>query len=63
MKALVAVEHTTIVAVWHMLTKGEVFIDPGPDYFTRDAPDRARKRAIRQLQNLGYDVEITPVAA
>lgn len=32
MRALVAVEHTIIVAVWHMLTNGEVYIDPGPDY-------------------------------
>lgn len=63
MKALVAVEHTVIVAVWHMLTKGEMFIDPGPDYFTKGNPDRARKRAVKQLQNLGYDVEITPIAA
>lgn len=63
MKALVAVEHTIIVAVWHMLSKGEVYIDPGPDYFTKQNPERARKRAVRELEKLGYDVEITPIAA
>ncbi len=62
-KAVVAIEHTILTAVWHMLRNGEVYIDPGADYYTRLDPQRARNKAIRQLQNLGYEVVITPVAA
>lgn len=62
-RALVAIEHTIIVAVWHMLTNGDVYIDPGPDYFTKRDPERDKNRAIKQLQRLGYDVEVTPMAA
>lgn len=62
-KAIVAIEHTILIAVWHILTNGEIYIDPGADYYTRLDPQRAKNKAIRQLQNLGYEVTITPVAA
>ena len=62
-KAVVAIEHTILIAVWHMLTNGEIYIDPGPDYYTRLDPQRAKNKAIRQLHNLGHEVVITPVAA
>jgi hypothetical protein len=35
MKALVAIEHTILTAAWHMLTNGELYQEPGPDYYTR----------------------------
>lgn len=63
MRALVAIEHTIIVAVWHMLSKGEAYVDPGPDYFTKHNADRDKNRAIRELERLGYAVEVTPLAA
>lgn len=62
-KAVVAIEHTILIAVWHMLRNGETYLDPGADYYTRLDPQRAKNKAIRQLQNLGYDVVVTPVAA
>jgi len=62
-KAVVAIEHTILIAVWHMLRNGEAYIDPGVDYYTRLDPQKAKNRAIRQLGELGYDVVITPVAA
>ena len=37
-KALVAVAHSLLVAVWHMLQTGETYLDPGGDYFTRRDP-------------------------
>ncbi len=62
-KAVVAIEHTILIAVWHMLTNGETYLDPGADYYTRLDPQRAKNKAIRQLQNLGYEVVVTPAAA
>jgi transposase len=34
-KALVAIEHVILIAAWNMLTNGEVYTDPGPDYYLR----------------------------
>jgi transposase len=62
-KAVVAIEHTILIAVWHMLTNGEAYLDPGVDYYTRLDPQKAKSKAIRQLRELGYEVVITPVAA
>ena len=62
-KALVAVEHSILAAVWHMLATGEYYTDPGADHFNRINPTRAKNNAIKQLNNLGYDVTITPVTA
>ncbi len=62
-KAVVAIEHTILIAVWHMLRNGETYLDPGVDYYTRLDPQKAKNRALRQLRELGYDVVITPVAA
>lgn len=62
-KALVAIEHTILIAVWNMLTTGEDFTDLGGDYHVRLDPEKAKKKAIRQLRTLGYEVAITPAAA
>lgn len=61
MKALVAVEHSILTAVWHMLTTGEVYRDPGPDYFAKRQPARTRARAVKQLEELGYTVTLEPL--
>lgn len=60
MKALVAVEHAILIAVWNMLTTGELYKDPGPDYFAKLQPAKTRTRAINQLQALGYTVTLEP---
>ena len=62
-KALVAVEHSILNAAWHMLRNGEIYNDPGADHYNRISPTRAKNKAIKQLNNLGYDVTITPVTA
>jgi transposase len=62
-KALVAVEHSILTAAWHMLRNGECYTDPGADHFNRINPSRAKNNAIKQLNNLGYNVTITPVTA
>jgi transposase len=62
-KAAVAVGHSMLVIAWHLLTNNCNYQDLGGDYFiTRDA-DRARQRAVAQLQALGYTVNLEPAAA
>lgn len=63
LKALVAIEHAMLVAVWKMATTGEAFAELGPDHYTKLNPDRTKKRALAQLRGLGYDVTIKPTAA
>lgn len=60
-KALVAVEHAMLTAAWHMLTTGELYKDPGADYFTGRTPAKTKARAIGQLESLGYQVILKPL--
>lgn len=52
-KAKVAIQHSMLIAIWHMGTTGTLYDDPGVDYFTRLNPGRAKKRAIHQLEAMG----------
>ncbi len=57
-KAIVALEHAMLIAVWNMLTTGATYDDPGGDFYTRLDPDRAKHRALDQLRKMGYAVTI-----
>jgi transposase len=63
-KAAVAVAHSLLELVWHLLSTGEVFKDPGDGYFTarQDAERRAR-RLVAQLEDLGYTVTLEAAPA
>ena len=50
------------IAVWHMLHDEVDYQDLGPDHFLNRNPDRARSRAIRQLNQLGYSVTLNPIS-
>jgi len=43
-KANVAIQHSMLIAIWHMGTTGTLYDDPGADYFARLNPNRAKKR-------------------
>jgi len=62
-RAVVAIERTILTAVWNMLTHGKEYVDLGSDYYTARDPMRAKTKAIRQLEALGYQVTIKPTAA
>lgn len=62
-KAMVAIEHSILTAVWHMLSNGGIYQDLGADYYARIQPQKAKSRGILQLENLGYQVQGTPMAA
>jgi transposase len=57
-KATIAVCHSILTAVWHMLQTGETYTDPGGDFFARRDPERTRKRLVNQLERLGYTVTV-----
>jgi len=63
-RALGAVKHSIIVSVWHMLSTGELYVDPGADYFDRRVdPQRKINRLIAQLEGLGQRVAVQPATA
>jgi transposase len=59
--AIVAMEHKMLICAWHMLVNGTFYQDPGPDYYTRHRPAKAKARALKQLQALGYNVTLEPL--
>lgn len=59
-KANVAIQRALLVAIWHMGTTGTLYDDPGADYYTRRRPERARQRAMHQLEAMGYRVSHFP---
>jgi transposase len=62
-RALGAVKHTLLSAIWHMLSTGETYRDLGADYFTQRDPERQTKRLVKQLERLGHTVTLTEEAA
>jgi hypothetical protein len=62
-RALGAVKHSLICAIWHMLSTGETYRDLGPDYFTNRDPERQTKRLVKQLERLGHHVTLQEAAA
>ena len=62
-KAIVALEHSILTAVWHMLTHNVDYHDLGGDYFTRRDPEHAMRRIVRQANALGFTVRFDPIQA
>jgi transposase len=62
MKALVALEHAMLIAIWNMLQTGALYTDPGGDFFSRRNPDQTKNRALDQLRRMGYAVSLQPLA-
>jgi transposase len=58
MKANVAIQHKMLTIIWHMATTGTLYEDPGADYFSRLHPERAKNRALHQLEAMGYKVTL-----
>lgn len=55
-RAIVAVAHSMILAIYHILKNREHFVDLGSDYFNTINAQKIINRNIRSLQNLGVDV-------
>jgi hypothetical protein len=58
-----AIQHSIVIAAWHMLTDDTGYQDLGGDYFTRLDPERAMRRIVRQANALGFTVRFDPIGA
>ena len=59
-RALLAVGHSLLVIIYHVLKRQMEYQDLGPDYFDRLEPERLRRYLVRRLQGLGFDVALSP---
>jgi transposase len=59
-RALLAVGHTLLVIIYHVLRYGVEYNELGSDYFDRLEPERLRRYLVRRLQRLGYEVTLSP---
>ena len=62
-KAIIAVAASMLTAIYHMLKDGTLYQDLGRNYFDRRSTDQQKKRLVKRLADLGYGVELTPLAA
>jgi transposase len=64
-RALGAVAHSIIVAVYAMLSRHEAYHDLGSNYFDERQREQVANRLVHRLEHLGYTVEVafTPAPA
>jgi transposase len=62
-KAAVAVGHSILVTIYHMLSDGTVYQDLGGSYFELRDAEALQRRLIHRLEGLGLKVTVEPLAA
>ena len=61
-KAILAVAASMLTAIYHMLKDGTMYQDLGRNYFDRRSTAQQKKRLVKRLADLGYAVELIPLA-
>jgi transposase len=59
-RAAVALAHTLLIIVYHMLAREEDYQELGGTYFDGLDRDKKEKSLVRQLERLGFEVALTP---
>jgi transposase len=57
-RALLAVGHTLLVIIYHIIKYRVDYQDLGPDYFLRLEPERQKRYLVKRLEQLGYEVQL-----
>ena len=60
-RAAMAVAHSICQRIWIVLDRREPYADLGVDYFDRRDTEAVKRRAIRRLADLGYQVTLEPI--
>jgi len=60
-RAIVAIEHSLLTAIWHMLVNNIDYHELGPDHFTRREPAHVMRRITKQANALGFTVRFEPL--
>jgi transposase len=56
----VAVSHSVLVIIYHILKEKKPYTDLGADYFEKLDTARIERHHIHRLEQLGYTVTLTP---
>lgn len=59
-KAVVAVSHSILVIIYHLLRTKKPYTDLGADYFTQLDKTRIERHHVHRLEQLGYTVTLIP---
>ena len=62
-RAAVAVAHAILVIAYHLLTRQTTYADLGPDYFARRDAAQLQRRYVDGLEQLGFEVALSPKVA
>jgi len=60
-RAIVAVGHTMLVMIYHILRDEIDYHELGPDYFDRLRTPHLTRYHVKRLQSLGFDVTLAPL--
>jgi hypothetical protein len=60
-RAAVALAHTLLIIVYHVLANAQEYQELGGTYFDELDRDKKEKRLVRQLERLGFEVALTSI--
>ena len=60
-QAIVAVGHTILVMMYHVLRDGVDYHELGHDYLDKLQPQRLTRYLVKRLEALGHQVTLNPV--
>jgi transposase len=61
-RALVAIAHSILIALYHMLKTGRTYHELGADYFERQNPKALTRSLVKRLEKLGHKVTLEAAA-
>ena len=57
-RALLAVAHTMLIAIYYMIKEDKEFVDLGSDFYNKFNKEKKANAYIKKLKELGYDVQL-----
>lgn len=62
-RAIVAVAHKILIAIYYVLSSDTPYQELGADYLDRLEPERLKLNLVRRLERMGYQVKLEPKRA
>lgn len=62
-RAAVAVGHSLLVTGFYLITRNKTYNDLGENYFDERNREQVKRRAVKRLEKLGFQVSLKPVTA
>lgn len=59
-RALVAIAHKILIAIYHVHFGGRPYVDLGDTYLDRLNGDRAQRSLVKRLERMGFQVSLSP---